>query len=564
MSVTSSVCLHGGIPTLFVNGNPIPALAYITYLFERAAYGDFAAAGYQLYSFSCFFGTQGINEMSGIYPFADGLFEDPIAPDFAPFDDEMARILTASPEAMVFPRVNVSLPARWEREHPEECNDSGIPLRPPRACFASKLWQEEVKRCLSLLVRHIEAQDYRDHIVGYQLSGGQTEEWFPFDFAGGVGLRSREGFSAAYPAGGDELDFRRYLNDTVADVIASFCTHVKNLTDHRLVVGSFYGYTLETPAWSSGHHSLMRLIACPDVDFLCSPISYARLRAPGHDFAPMLLIDTLKHHGKLYFSECDVRTFLTKPLPWCRPNACPPGTYESEVWMPQGDEWTSRQVLRAVFARQLTHGTALWWFDMFGGWFASEGIMEDMAAFRAIADRALFDSDRRSVAELAVVVDDTAFLQVDGGTACTERDFLGLCGTPYDIFELADIEHVLTHYRAVVFLTPHMSDTMETALYACAERGIPYLVQDGQTVPDPPVLRALCAAGGLHIYCDTTDVVYADRHYLALHATTAGPKTLRLTEPRVISALFGEVPSVLSDTVTFMAREHETFLLRVD
>ncbi len=567
MPITSSVRLHGGVPTLFINDSPIPGVAYMTYLPERACYGDFSIAGYRLFSLSCFFGTCGINEMSGIYPFADGLFEDPDTPNFAPLDEGVARILSACPEALIFPRVNVSLPTRWERAHPEACNNVGVNGRPPRGCFGSEAWRKEAKRCLSLLVAHIEAAPWRDHVIGYQISGGQTEEWFPFDFAGGVGKATREGFASRAPEAVTENRdpaWRRYLNDTVADTISLLCTHVKELTDHRLVVGSFYGYTFETPWWWSGHHSLLRLLASPDIDFLSSPVSYAGLRAPGRDFPAMTVADTITRHGKLYFAECDIRTHLTRPLPACRPNACPPGTYEDPVWQPQGNENTARGVLRAVFARQLTHGHALWWFDMFGGWYQSPGIMADMRRFAEIATEDLNSPRRGSAAELAVVAEDEQFLQVEGGARCVCRDFFGLCGAPFDTFELADMPYVCEHHRAVVFVAPHLSEKMGAAMQMCDARGIPYLVQDEAHIPSPDELRALCLCGGAHLYTDSADPVYVSPSCIALHAATPGLKTLHLKGSCRVTDLLGEIPPTVTDTIVFQAEMYNTYLFRLE
>ncbi len=560
---TSSVRVLGGVPTLFVGDDPLPGMAYITYLPERARYADFRDAGYRLFSFSCFFGKQGINELSGIYPFADGIFEEKGNPNFRLFDEEVGRILAVCPDAYLLPRVNVSLPSWWEREHPDECNDVGIPPRPPRACFASTLWLGEVKRCLSLLISHIEKQAYRDRIIGYQIAGGQTEEWFPFDMAGGVGKASRTAFAEKYPDGGDEIAYRRHLNDTVANVLCALASHVKNATEHRLIVGSFYGYTLETPAWTSGHHSIMRLLHCPDIDFLCSPVSYVGLRAPGGDFPCMSVLNSIMLHGKLYFSECDIRTYLTRPLPACRPNSCPPGTYEGDVWQGRGDAWQSRQVLRAVFARQLTHGNALWWFDMFGGWFATPDMMEDMQRFRDIAEEALLAPDRTGVAALAVVAEDEQFLHVEGGSACTARGALGLCGTPYDIFEMGDMEYVLAHYRAVVFVAPHLSHAMRAVFARCTQQGIPYLVQDETYIPDAEDIRELCRTAGVHMYTDTQDVLYASRQYVALHAATAGTKVLHLPRACHITDLFGNRPPVYGNTVELQSAAYETHLFKL-
>ena len=44
--------------------------------------------------------------------------------------------LQACPDAFVFPRITVTLPHWWEEEHPEECNDTGVNGKPPRAGFS--------------------------------------------------------------------------------------------------------------------------------------------------------------------------------------------------------------------------------------------------------------------------------------------------------------------------------------------------------------------------------------------------------------------------------------------
>ena len=123
----------------------------------------------------------------------------------------------------------------------------------------------------------------------------------------------------------------------------------------------------------------------------------------------MTVLDSLKLHGKLYFTEYDSRTHLTRPLAECRENACKPGTYDRGVWLGPASPAVSRGVIRATFARQLTHGHASWWFDMWGGWFADPDIMRDMAEFVRIAQQDLANPQRQSIAQLAVVVDENAY-----------------------------------------------------------------------------------------------------------------------------------------------------------
>ena len=60
--VTSKIAPYNGVPTLFVNGVPLPGMAYITYFTEKNRYDDFAAAGVKLFSLPVFFSEQPLNE----------------------------------------------------------------------------------------------------------------------------------------------------------------------------------------------------------------------------------------------------------------------------------------------------------------------------------------------------------------------------------------------------------------------------------------------------------------------------------------------------------------------
>ena len=44
------------------------------------------------------------------------------------------------------------------------------------------------------------------------------------------------------------------------------------------------------------------------------------------------------------------------------------------------------------------------------------------------------------------------------------------------------------------------------------------------------VLRAIARFAGCHIYTDSEDVLYANRHYVVLHAASSGEKTVRLPQ----------------------------------
>ena len=111
--------------------------AYTTYLPERGSYEAFAKSGCHLYSACVFFGNQTINAASGIAPFRPGIFSDKSKIDFSSADEDISHIVKTDPDAMIFPRVNVSPPLWWEDENPDELNDVGINGGRRRVCFAS-------------------------------------------------------------------------------------------------------------------------------------------------------------------------------------------------------------------------------------------------------------------------------------------------------------------------------------------------------------------------------------------------------------------------------------------
>ena len=104
----------GGVPTLYINGKPHAAVAYMTYLEQFNKYDDFAAAGYEFFSVPVLFSGRWISITDGLTPFKKGIFDIKGAPVFSLFDEAIEKILEACPEAYIIPRVNISMPVWWE------------------------------------------------------------------------------------------------------------------------------------------------------------------------------------------------------------------------------------------------------------------------------------------------------------------------------------------------------------------------------------------------------------------------------------------------------------------
>ena len=65
----------------------------------------------------------------------------------------------------------------------------------------------------------------------------------------------------------------------MAEPIELVASTIKDASDHKKIVTIFYGYYFEISGLplgpqTSGHLALARLLECPDIDILCSPISY--------------------------------------------------------------------------------------------------------------------------------------------------------------------------------------------------------------------------------------------------------------------------------------------------
>lgn len=527
-----------GTLRLFVNGEILPPDAYITYHTDKNRYDDFADAGYKLYSMPVFFSSKTLNENSQAPCFGYPIF-DGDEPDWQALDEDFYKVLAACPDALIFPRINVSLNEKWERENPDELCDEGM-VELHRPCFSSDKWAEETMRLYGLALDHIEASDYADHVIGYQFAAGNTEEWFPHDMKGSIGKRSREKFAEYCKENNldDSIDnYFAFLSDIVAKRICDLATFTKEKVGRDKLVGTFYGYTFECPSRTTCHHSLDRVLACPDIDFLCSPVSYGKNRELGRDHGCMLPCDSLREHGKLYFAENDTRTHLTvvpyPDIPY----------FQNPVFNPKRFDDTV-EMLKLHYARALIHGYAHWWFDMWGGWYADETYMAEMREFLEISKDAI-NKPMGSLSQIAVFVDEKSYKYLPGGAlAYVAREMLGKIGAPYDCYLASDYERVKERYSVVVLIDAYRTPLAESIISDAEKRSVGCFVITAENVhAEPSLLREFCRARGVHIYTDCDAVVYANESYLFVHAAGSELPEIKLPEGKKI------IPAFKSETV---------------
>lgn len=530
MKTTAKVKTENGGQILYVNDKAVSRLSYMVYYTGKACFDDFTKAGYNLFSIPVFFGTNTISEATHIPPLSSGIF-DGNTPDYSEFDKNVKAITDINPNAYILPRVNVSPSREWELSHPDELNDTG---REPfvdcrRFCFASDIWADEVKRTLKLFNEHIESMPYAKNIIGYHLATGQTEEWMAFDVKGSRGKRSLEKFKIS-GLENNEVNYYHFLSDVIADRICEFSKYIKQLTDGRLLAGVFYGYTFELTKRGKGHHSLHRVLECPDVDFLCSPISYSNLRKEGRDHGYIVPISSIQNAGKLYFAENDTRTHLSAP-----PNDLP--HYNSPVWFGPDFE-TTINIMKMHFSKAVLRGHSAWWFDMWGGWFKDERYMSLLQKMQCISIDSL-NKSMKSTAEVAVFVDENSIFHLDDGDPVYKnvvydiREVLGKAAVPYDIYLASDFEKVKDRYKAIILLIPFPTVISEKITF----NSLLKITKDNYDITDKE-LREFYKNSGVHIYCDKQAVIYANESYLFFHSAENGKYSIVLPDDKKLVEVF--------------------------
>ncbi len=585
----------GNVPRLFVDGAETCAMAYTTYFEERSHCADFAEIGCRLFFVNTSFTALPINSsFTGFSPFRVGVFENEGCPDYSEFEREIYRILKAAPDAVIFPRIYVSMPKWWTDAHPNDVTSTK--MGGYREVLFSESYRKDAARLLEKFIDHVKGSDYAYSIGGWQICGGQTQEWFHHDLFGSlcegakapyakwVAERYGEGDTALpdkeyyiYHGQGESLDenairYALFCNEEVARSIDHFAGVIKKRTEHTQIVGAFYGYSFEScDTVLFGSHALRCLIDSPNLDFFSSPNTYYGNRAFGIDWADMIPVGSVKLHGKLCFIECDIRTHLTRAIQDVRPGEYADHLYRTgdgaTVWVGPPTADLSREALRKCFAHQITNSSAIWWFDMWGGWYDDPILMKELHSMKRIYDRETAKKAPHPSPEVVFFADEGGYAHLFsaspqlGGINRT-RLAMGNTGVPYDICMVEDAEHVLENYRAAVFPMPVASDRGRAAMELCEKMGIPYISATADhyelTLEE---LGEFYQSNGIHLYTEGGDVVYVGNGYIGLHSSVGGKKRLRLPAPYTASSVFGaDVSEKCGDIIEFYLEENSTAL----
>ncbi len=506
--IDSRIVRHGETFLLDIGGERLPLYAYLTYQPENGDYEAFREAGVRLFFCTVYAGDRGINQLSGIRPFRPGFWKGYGQYDFTQPDEDFRRIAgkSAPGEIYIIPRLMVEAPSWWDAQNPDELarDAHGTPLH---QSFMSQKWLKDVADMMADFQRWLEDSGWDRYVAGWHIAAGNTEEFLlPSHRAGQLTDYSRPATIAfrdwcrmkyyaniarlnrawkqsldtfedvrvpapvkrLHAVRGDvrdeaweqqAIDYYTFQNEAVAKAVTHLCAAAKRATRFRQVIGAFYGYVSGGP--DSGQHASRIVYTCRDVDFIASPFCYTDNRAPGIDWQLQGAADSAALHGKPWFAEADIRTCLSRPLSQCMPHADPAVSraYDGPVWWgPDSVEGSLGQMLKA-FSRVLTHNNAIWWFDMWGGWYREPRLM----AFQRLAcdlyrTHALAGGSR-SAAEMAVFMDDACFNRMRPGSPLPFEyshglfRTLGAVGAPYRLYMADDLTLVSPDdFRMAVFV----------------------------------------------------------------------------------------------------------------
>ena len=416
--------------------------------------------------------------------------------DWSATDNACAQVLRANPNALLLPRFGADPPEWWRQAHPDEVMTWEDGSHQYHGVVASPLYRCDAAARVAALVEHLEGK-LGDRVAGYHPCGQNTGEWFyqntwenllngyaPADtiaFRGWLRARYLNDASLqatwhdpdakldsasvptparrhASPSGilrdpASErplVDFAEFQQQAMADLICDLAHAARQASRGRKLVVFFYGYLFEFGAVrmgpsTCGHYALRRVLDCPDVDLLCSPISYFD-RGIGGSAPAMTAAESVALAGKMWLFEDDTRTYLG--------SGEFPGKFDGARDLAE----TRTMLLRNV-AQEATRNCATWWMDLgMTGWFNDPRLWDDLRRLAPV-DRAILDKRIPYHPQVAAVLDEAAMLETSASAwTVTEpgiyevRRPLGRMGAPYGQYLLDDIVRGRVRARLYVFL----------------------------------------------------------------------------------------------------------------
>ncbi len=418
------------------------------------------------------------NSLSVPYSAYGGVWVGDHEYDFSAFDRQMEMFMRFAPDGYFMIFAVLDMPTWWREKYRP---DAYTFYELGNACLEKK-WVEDASDYLCALITYAE-EKYGDRIYGYAFAAGGSNEWFlgqiPPNEKRAEAFRKYindpdihipthaeikdKSLPTLLDSDGALFKYNRFCAELAPDLILGFASKIQEVLNHRKIVGAFYGYTMLPIGWVNqmGIAGYERVWKSGDIDMIFSPAAYYNARHLNGVSTYQVAVNSLELENKLYLHEIDHRTYLAEyPLD---------NSYMMHT--EYKDEAETLIVLRRELCTAAAKGGALWWFDFFGGYYASPGLEAELRLQMGILDR-LSKMPRESVSEIAVFIDPKSLNYMKDQTAMPfdftrkTRDALNECGAPYDLFNQNDLTKIDTEkYKMFVFINAlEISDEVKTAI----------------------------------------------------------------------------------------------------
>lgn len=500
---------HNGVPTLFVNDQPV-------FLNPPYPKGEFPYKDGKLIKHTIAAGIYLLRVPTvGFRP--DG------TSDISAACEVVDRFLAWKPKALFLVRTYTVAPGWWLDANPSEemVFDRDVRSLPGYkdyrdASIGSENWLRFVSGTFESFCGQLHKK-YGGRILGYQFGGGSNAEngpignctndgrWFCNDFGtaytgyfrrwlkkkygtsqalrrawGDAGVTfanatvpgrlermKSEWFTFRSPRRAQSADFYASHADRIEDFVIDICTSIKKATNNECLAGShlgaimdqgFHAYLLSQTMVSS----FLRAARHPAVDTFTTPSSYVN-KGPGGDCTAMPPLGSIELHGKLRLQDQDslTRAGVPKRKLTRQEDALFYTYYKLPVNIAE-----SAEVLKRDYGHALIRGSALWWHSLRPGNFNDADLVKTIARLHKLGEKSLH-LPRGIQDSMAVIVDQRSSFHQQ----CANRlmypmmyyqrqHFWSRTGVGWNVFVHDDLDHPrMRDYPVYLFLnTFYLSD----------------------------------------------------------------------------------------------------------
>lgn len=476
----SKVIRDNGILKIDIDGTLYNPLSFKSFRPNPKNVSEFYNAGIRLFSVL----SSGVTSALGVpYSLYGESWVGENKYDFSKIDNQMDMFIENAPDAYFAPMLQLDTREWYLKLHPEVPNS----FTHLSQIAHDEVWKKAAADYMKAAINHIE-EKYGDRVYGYFLLCGTTTEWFSDkDFEASHPIKEK-GFkkwtgdeNAFLPSlerlnlkgnvflseeENDVYNARKFQSETISDLILYFVGEAQSVIKHNKLLGLYYGYLFELGGerlYNNGIFNYEKVFFSPDIDMISSPSAYG-YRKLSDPSSFMVTKDTLDAHNKLYFLEFDHITHVAPEE--IRDDYDENASNSTLTKIPGAankckNETESLNLMYRDFVLCTANRTALWWFDMFDGWFRSEGMMNSISHMIEI-NKEICDLKTQSVAEIAVFAEGEAMYRTRKSsklaTVCLSdiRRTLAECGAPYDVYSISDLSlEKINDYKLYIFVNQY-------------------------------------------------------------------------------------------------------------